>query len=432
LLGNVACTRFTEPCRLVTEDTTFSDPSLSGQSPTLFEGPAGDTVVEYIEWTASGQATDGGVDGGDASGEAGTTGGLGGFSSLTNVPVGARIVSVSGDGTVAIRRFPAPAELSARAGSTTNIDVTYTGAGLLFSWVEERVRTDTNGLVHKDATLRFSYASEAGAAPASSPPGGACQDCAIVTATAASRTSTYVFFNVTGAGAATAAGGLVRLSADGRTTSYGARPAWLGKGGLPQFRSSNGAVVAFTGGSVVVVDDDLLPIGGPFSTGGAFAAVVWEPGAPYGVWLDSGAGAGASQGGLAFPTLLDAGTTPEANPVNSTGANDLGSVSGTGADLLLGRFASARPPTRITTASSVHGVARDGDVYGISFAAGGRDYFALTNALGEKRGGDVDIGAASNLLGASGGRSVHRSAPGRFRVLALAGTALLTREVSCE
>ena len=93
---------------------------------------------------------------------------------------------------------------------------------------------------------------------------------------------------------------------------------------------------------------------------------------------------------------------------------------------------------RVSTGETVYSLAVDSTgSYGLVFSADGRDYFAEIDAAGTKRGGDVDLGAASAfdeggvLIEQYGEHLVSAMAPGRFVDVYVENGALGRREVVC-
>lgn len=414
--AQLGCSRFTEPCHLSEEVTLFADPGMDSSTGSLLEGPSGETVLRFIAYAKTG--ADAGAEGGDTA-EAGVLGGLGPATpTALPVPSKAEIVVIPGPQGGTLRgAYAAPLALSARAGSTFDIDATYTGKGVLFSWVEQSTRTEPDGKVHTGGALRQAFAT--GAEPPPSVDVVSCDDCTIHSAPVATRDTTFLFYAVQELGKK-ATSTVLRISPAGDAVERLPMPAWLGpQGSVPRVSASNGALVVRLAGGSYVAGGDLALSAGPFVPSGSALSFVQGDGDPYAAWLEvPGSTSGTDGGGTTF--------------------GDLGfeSASGdVGQGLMLGRFSQGGAITRLSTASNILGVARDLDRFGVAFASGDREYFALAGADGEKVGGDIDLGAQlSTSLGAQGNRRVIRSprGPHTFSVMGLSGGTLRSREVSCE
>jgi len=408
----LGCSRFTERCHLEGETTLYSDPSLSGSSGTLFDGPSGEMVLQFITYAKS--AADAGAEGGADEGGITFPSGIGSTMSGAAVPEKVVLVAIDGAGSVK-STFASPLELSQRVGGVTGIDVTYTGKGLLFSWIEQQTSTDDHGKVHTRETLRYGFAT--GAVPPPAHDVVSCGDCTIESAAASTKSTTFLFYAVQAQGKP-GQSALLRLTPDGSVVATEPLPKTLGAAGtVPRVMTSNGALLARLAGGSYVVRDDLALAAGPFVPTGSSLSLVIGDGDPYATWL----------------AVPGASATPDAGAV----AADLGfDTSGDiGQDLMLGSFSPGGVITRLSTASIVIGVARDNGTFGVAFSSNDREYFALAGADGQKVGGDVDIGAAmSTNLGTLGNRRVIRSSrgPAHFSVLGLSGTKLTSREVTCE
>jgi hypothetical protein len=414
--GQLGCSRFTEPCRLSDEVALFSDQQLYHQNASLLEGPSGETVLRFVTYAED--VTDAGAPGEATDAGAVTAGVIGATSTATPVPRKVDIVIVPGPAGGTLRStFAAPLALQGRAGSTLDIGVTYTGQGLLFSWVEETTRTEPNGKVHRGAALRHAFATGADLPPTTDVL--SCDDCTIRAAPVATKQTTFLFYAVAELGKK-ATSTVRRMTPTGEVVSQLPLPAWLGsQGSVPRISTSHGALVVRLAGGSYVLGDDLAFAAGPFVPGGGALSFVQGDGEPYAAWLEvPGLTVGTDGGG---PTFGDLGFESASGDV--------------GQNLMLGRFSQGGSVTRLSTASNILGVARDLDTFGVAFASGDREYFALAGAHGEKIGGDVDIGGQlATSLGAQGNRRVIRSArgPHTFSVMGLSGGTLHSREVSCE
>lgn len=411
--AQLGCSRFAEPCHLAGEVTLFA--SARSGAPELLEGPSGETVLRFVTYATS--SADAGAEGG-SDGSLGAIGGFGTVSAASSpVPSKVDLVVYPGpQGGTLEASYAAPLTLAGRVGSTANIGATYTGHGVLYSWLEESTRTDPDGKVHAGAALRYALSTGADAPTAQDVV--SCDDCAITVAPVSTKTATFLFYAVQRQGTP-GESTVLRLGAAGDVLSTQALPKALGPpGSVPRVFGSNGALVARLPGGSYVVRDDLSLGAGPFVPTGSSLSFVYGDGDPYAAWL---AVPGTSNG-------ADAGTAAIGD-IGFEGAVDVGQ------DLMLGRFTSGDATTRLSTASSITGVARDGDRFGVAFVSGDREYFALAGADGQKVGGDIDIGSAVSgpSFGQVGGRVLRSPrAPHTFSVLGLSGTKLVSREVSCE
>lgn len=418
-LAQLGCTHFKEPCHLSNEVTLFSDPGLDGLSGTLLEGPDGGTILRFITYKTA--SADAGAEASDVADAGAGASGLGGFGTVSlSSPIPSQVdivLSAVTPGAFIRKTFGAPMELQARAGSTTDIAATYTGQAVLFSWVEQSTHTDANGLVHNGAALRYAVSNGGASLPAALARG--CDGCTIHATAIATHGATFLFYSGVQEGKSKPFGGVVRMDPPGVTVEHIPVPSWFISPAVPPRLSlSNGKLLArLSTGSYVVRDDLALQIG-PFVPKGSAVAFVYGDGDPYGAWLETPGTSASSDGGAVFGDL---------------GFDDVGSSGGQ--DLMLGRYSAGGTATRISTASNVLGVVRGEGTFGVAFASGVREYFALTGADGEKVGGDVDIGGTlATSLEAGGGRRVMRSVhgPATFSIVGLSGSALLSREVTCD
>jgi hypothetical protein len=384
-VASASCTKLAQPCSAGGATPLYQDASLAGRSVSLSEGPGGTTLATFIL-------------SGTPNADAGATD----FAP----PRSFEAIVVAPDlSTTTHVSFAAPPALTARTGGTTSVDAEYTGSGALFRWVETSIAQEPAGAMHSTLTLRVAFVSASGAP---SPPRtvAACVDCALSTTSGASASFVYVFYR-----AQKGAAGVLRVSADGSAVDTLPLPNWLGASApLPALSLSNGALVARTSSAFLVVDDALELASGPYVVGTGAKAFDWSPAAPLATTLGQ---PGDADGGVA-----------------AAGGGDLFGFSA-GQDvpnLLLVRFGASARMTRVSTANTIEGMARDGDALGVSFTADGREYFALAGADGEKRGGDLDLGAAQ--IGSA--HRIVRAAPSRWASLAVSGDALTKREVTCE
>jgi hypothetical protein len=361
----------------------YDDPSATGHSAALLEGGSGTTVAKWLV-NAAPQA--------DA--------GASPFSAPRSLEVLVASADLAG---VTRASFPAPPSLAARTGNTSSIDAEYTGSGALFRWVETSVAQDPAGAVHDTLTLRTVFVSASGA---STEPRtlATCADCSIAVSSGASPAFAYVLFR-----GGNGVSGVLRVSSDGSAFEILPLPSWLASGAsLPSLALSNAQLVARIASSFTPVDDDLERVAGPFVAGAGNAAFDWSPSAPLVLSLGP---AGAGEGGAVVDLF------------GFSAGQDV-------PDLLLTTFGPSLRTTRISTANAIAGVARDDRELGVTFTADGRDYFALVDTNGEKRGGDLDLAATSPGVGAT--QRLVRTAPAHYAELQFRDGALTKREVTCE
>jgi hypothetical protein len=379
--ATASCTKLSAPCTASHATTIVTDPAAAGRSLSLSEGAGGTTVARWLV-NAPLQADAG--------------------ASLFTPPVSLEVLVLSADlATTKHSSFPAPPELTARTGNTTTIDASFTGKGALFHWVETVVTQDPGGATHDTSVLLASFVSASGAASAPRTL-ATCVDCTLAAASGVSASFAYIVFR-----AQKDTAGVLRVSSDGSAVDVLPFPSWAGAtGALPALSLSNGQLVARTPSAFSAVDDELALIAGPFAVGvGGDAAFDWSPTAPLAMTLGQ---AGGGEGGVSDLFGFSAGQDVP--------------------NLLLTTYGAAPRTTRISTANAIEGTARDDDALGVAFTADERDYFALVGADGEKRGGDLDLGATTFAAAPR----IVRSGPSHYAVLQLRDGALTKREVSCE
>ncbi|MDB4997491.1 MAG: hypothetical protein JWM74_4923 [Myxococcaceae bacterium] len=345
---------------------------------------------------------------------------LGAQLGSTPIPAAVEVVVVDRAGAARRSKLAAPAALAARRGSTTTIGAVWTGAGVVWHWVETTTTTAPDGVVDTTSALHFVFVGEDGHESRAVAPNTTCAGCTFAVSVATTATGALALYDgvatlpPAGPSVAAHAPSFVAFSRDGTIADSGSA-SWLGAGGAARLRSAGDRTIVIRGTAIWSVDDRAQPIAGPvrlpFPVG---VAAWWGNGGDIAfAWPNVAAAPLSGAQEAAEPALGGTSVGAETDILLERG-NDRGVVDGV---------------ARVTTGGSAQDITRDAEgTYGILTSSLDGDVFVLVDAGGHKLGGDVAVGGET----ASVGNHVLRApSPRTFVDVRASGSSLTRREITC-
>ncbi len=405
--------RYASPCtvsRAVAIDVASTEVRdagvLGGPAFALVDAPSGEILAirQVLAQTSDAGAAD--------------AAGLGAQLGGTPIPSAVEVVVVDAAGSARRSTLAAPAALAARRGSTSTIGVVWTGAGLVWHWVETTTTTAPDGAVDTTSDLRFVFVGEDGRETRAAVADAKCANCTFAVSVATTATGALALYD----GVTTASAGgpaiaasppsFVAFSREGTPLANGP-VSWLGAGGA-RVRSAGNRTIVVRGVAVWSVDDRAQPIAGPLRLPFPVGVAAW--------WGNGGDIA------FAWPNLASASLSGTEATEPPLGATSVGAET----DILLERGNDrgvVDGVARVSTGGSVQDITRDSDgTYGVLTSSVDGDVFVLVDAGGHKIGGDVLVGGET----ASVGNHVLRSpSPRTFVDVRASGSSLMRREITC-